>query len=94
MEFDEPVDGFGAAVVGSAGGEVGEGRLGPSAEGLAEPGELGDRAGRQGVEELLGDPLADGEVADLLYCGRDGGVGRGSEMGELVGAEAEPGVNF
>ena len=44
MEFDEPVDGFGAAVVRAVGVEVAEERFAPSLEGLAESGDLGDWA--------------------------------------------------
>jgi hypothetical protein len=46
VELDDAVHGFGAAVVGSAGGEVGQELVLPGPEGAAEPRDLGDRAGR------------------------------------------------
>src|SRR5215213_2536413 len=46
VEFDDAVHGFGAAVVGSAGGEVGQELVLPGPEGAAEPRDLGDRAAR------------------------------------------------
>jgi hypothetical protein len=54
VEFDEAVDGFGAAVAGAVGVEVGQERALPAAQGLAEPGDLGDRAGRERAYDLLG----------------------------------------
>jgi hypothetical protein len=46
VELDDAVHGFGAAVVGSAGGEVDQELALPGPEGPAEPRDLGDRAGR------------------------------------------------
>ncbi len=56
-EFDEAVDGFGAAVVGAVGGEVGQERFSPLVEGAAEAGDLGDRAGGKRREDLGGGGL-------------------------------------
>jgi len=42
VQFDDPVDGLGPAVVRAAGGEVGEELLAPGAQGAAEAGDLGD----------------------------------------------------
>ncbi|MPM79463.1 hypothetical protein SDC9_126497 [bioreactor metagenome] len=53
VEFDDPVDGLGAAIVGPAGGEVGQERCPPASEGPPESGDLGDRAGVEGVQDLL-----------------------------------------
>ena len=64
-EFDQSVDGLGAAVVGAAGGEVAEERVAPLVEGPAEAGDLGDRAGRERGEDLLRVPPAGG-VAGLV----------------------------
>src|SRR3954470_2480673 len=58
VEFDESVDGFGAAVAGAGGVEVGQERGPPAAQGLAEPGDLGDRAGRERRDDLLGESTA------------------------------------
>lgn len=44
MEFDQVVYRLGAAVVRAVGGEVAEERVAPLFEGLAEAGDLGDRA--------------------------------------------------
>jgi hypothetical protein len=77
VEFDESVDGFGAAVVGPSGGEVGQERLAPLLQCLAEPLDLGDRAGRERGEDLLGGPAAVGEVLGL--------VGRAELLGALPG---------
>ena len=45
VEFDDAVDGFGAAVAGAPVVEVGQNCGLPRAQGSAEPGDLGDRAG-------------------------------------------------
>ena len=66
MEFDEAVDRFGPAVAGPAGVEVGQERFAPSLEGLTEPFDLGDRAGRERREDLFGDLLALVEVVSLV----------------------------
>ena len=63
MKFDDPVHGFGAAVVGSAGGEVGQERPAPFAQGPSEAGDFGDRAGVEGREDLLGPSLPLGEIS-------------------------------
>jgi len=44
VEFDESVDGFGAAVVGAAGVEVAEELAAPLFQGASEAGDFGDRA--------------------------------------------------
>ena len=62
MKFDDPVHGFGAAVVCSAGGEVGQERPAPFAQGPSEAGDFGDRAGVEGREDLLGPRATFGEV--------------------------------
>ena len=67
VEFDDAVHCFGAAVVRPAGGEVGQERGSPAAEGAAEAGDLGDRAGVECVDDLLRDLAALGEV--LLVVG-------------------------
>ena len=52
VEFDEAVHSFSTAIVGSAGAEVGQ-ELGlPAFQGAAEAGYLGDRAGREAVDDL------------------------------------------
>ena len=76
VEFDEPVDGFGAAVVGAAGVEVGqEERFAPLFEGLPESFDLRDRERGQ---DLLGGPPALGRTCCV--------VGRA----ELLGALPKP----
>ncbi len=62
MQLDESIDGFGASVVGAAGGEVRQERLTPLVQGPAEAGDLGDRAGRERGQDVLRDPAALGEV--------------------------------
>jgi len=54
VEFDEAVDGFGAAVGSAAGGEVAEEFGSPSAQGLAEAGDFRDGAGVEGRQDFLG----------------------------------------
>ncbi len=66
MELDEAVDRFGAAVVRAVGVEVGQERLTPLLEGLAEPLDLRDRAGRERREDLLCDLASLTEVAGLV----------------------------
>ena len=73
-EFDDPVDGLGATVTGPAGVEVRQQRCPPAAPGLPESGDLGDRAGRQLPDELLG------EAASL------GGGGLVEDVSEVLGA--------
>ena len=53
-EFDDPVDGFSATVARAIGVEVGQERGLPAALGLPQPRDLGDRAGWQGCDQLLG----------------------------------------
>lgn len=53
-EFDDPVVGLGPAVGRAVGVEVGQECRSPAAQCLVEPGDLGDRAGRQGCDQLLG----------------------------------------
>jgi len=62
VEFDQVVDGLGGAVGGAGGGEVRQERLTPLAQRPTEAGDLGDRAGREGREDVLGDASAFGEV--------------------------------
>jgi hypothetical protein len=66
VEFDESVDGFCAAVGGAGGVEVGQERRPPAFEGLAEPGDLGDRARREGLDDLEGEPPSGGRVALVI----------------------------
>ena len=54
-QFDDPVDGLGTAVARAVGVEVGQKRRPPAPQGLPEPGDLRDRAGRQLLDELLGE---------------------------------------
>jgi hypothetical protein len=70
VELDEAVDRFGAAVVGTAGVEVGQERFAPLLEGLCESLDLGDRAGRQRGDDLLGDPPAIDRVLGLVRGGQ------------------------
>ena len=58
MQFDQSVHGFSATIVRAAGAEVGQERLTPLGQGPAESGDLRDRAGRERVEDLLGDRTA------------------------------------
>src|SRR5665647_3057889 len=74
-----PLNRFGAAVVRSAGGEVAQVLLLPLAQGLAQAGDLADRAGREGGHDLLGDLLAVG--------GLGGGVGGANLLVALPGDE-------
>jgi len=70
--LDDAVDGFGAAVGDAAGGEVGQDLGPPLPQCPAQAGDLGDRAGVQGVEQFLGQlaALSRGgrvvDAADLL----------------------------
>jgi hypothetical protein len=52
VELDDAVDRFGAAVVGPAGGEVGQELLLPGTQGATQAGDLGDRAGVERVDDL------------------------------------------
>src|SRR5665647_2047715 len=79
-----PLNGLGAAVVGPLGGEVAQVGVLPLPQGLAQAGDLGDRAGRERGQDLLGDLLPGGQVgrgvggADLLValpCDQDLAVG-------------------
>ena len=66
MEFDDAVDGFGSAVVRAACGEVGQ-ELGlPGAQGAAQAGDLGDRAGVEGVDDLDRDRPPLGEILGVV----------------------------
>jgi hypothetical protein len=57
VELDDAVDGFGAAVAGASGGEVGQELFAPGTQCSAEAGDLGDRAGverfQHGQRDLL-----------------------------------------
>ena len=53
-ELDDPVDGLRAAVARAVGIEVGQERGLPASQGLSEPGDLGNRAGRQRGDEFFG----------------------------------------
>ena len=77
MELDEPVDCLGAAVAGAVGVEVGQERVLPLSQGSAEAGDLGDGAGREAVDDLLG------ELAALARVGV--GVGGPNPLGALPG---------
>jgi len=57
---------FGAAVAGPVGGEVGQERIAPALERAAEAGDLGDRAGREPLDDLDRDLLALGDVVVLV----------------------------
>lgn len=54
VELDDPAHGLGPAVGRAVGVEVGQERCLLAAQCLAEPGDLGDRAGRQRSDQLLG----------------------------------------
>lgn len=56
--LDEHVDRLCAAVAQAVGAEVGEDLRAPGPQGPAEPGDLGDRAGVQAGEDLLGEQAA------------------------------------
>ena len=58
VELDEPVDCLGAAVAGAVGVEVGQERVLPLSQGSAEAVDLGDGAGREAVDDLLGELAA------------------------------------
>ena len=77
VEFDEAVDGFGAAVAGAVGVEVSEEFLAPLFEGAAEAGDLGDGAGVEGRDDAFGDGASVGEPGLV--------VGRAQLLGALVG---------
>ena len=62
VELDDPVDGLGAAVVGAAGGEVGQELRRPGPECSAESGDLGDWAGVERLQHLRSDLVAVPEV--------------------------------
>jgi hypothetical protein len=66
VQFDDPVDRFGAAVVSSAGGEVGQELLLPGAQGAAQSGDFGDRAGVEAVDDLDRDRPPLGETAGVV----------------------------
>ena len=74
VEFDEAVDGFGAAVGRAAGFEVGQERGSPGSQGLAESGDLGDGTVREGP----GDPAC--------LAARGAGVFLVVDRSELLGA--------
>lgn len=57
-ELDYPVDDLRPAGARPVGIEVGQERRLPAAQRLAEPGDLGNRTGRQGVDESLSKPAA------------------------------------
>ena len=62
MQLDDAVDGFGAAVGGPVGGEVAQVGVLPLAQGAAQAGDIGDRACREGGQDLFG--AATQQVAD------------------------------
>ena len=66
VEFDEAVDGFGAAVAGAATVEVRQERGAPSFQRGAESADLGDRARDERGEDLLRDAAPFGEVRVAL----------------------------
>ena len=55
MEFDEAVDGFGAAVAGSGRVEVAQERVAPLVQGPAQAGDLGDGTRWERLEEVFCD---------------------------------------
>ena len=67
VEFDEAVDGFGAAVVRAASVEVAQERVTPLSQGLAESGDLGDRAGGESGQDPLGELPAGGRVGGVVH---------------------------
>ena len=75
--LDDQVDGLGAAVGDPAGVEVGQHLGPPRFEGAPEPGDLGDRAGREAVDDL---------GRDLTAGGRAGVVDRAELLVALPGA--------
>ena len=97
MEFDEAVDGFGAAV-GGAGVEVGQERLLPLAQGPAQAGDLGDRAGGESGEDALGDRASFGLVGVLVGGAQLLGALPGQDDDLVLGAGGErpldPGALF
>ena len=83
--LDQQVDRLGGSVRGAAGVEVGEELPAPGAQGPPEPGHLGDGAGRQGGEKVLGAAswlFEGGRVVDLP---RMGGYGIGLTSSALRG---------
>ena len=89
MEFDEAVDGLGAAVAGTVGREVGQERRGASTQGPPEAGAFGDRTRRQGGGELLGDLLAVGRVRVPAGQAKSLGDGPGDEDRVVLGADVD-----
>jgi hypothetical protein len=66
MEFDHAVDGLGTAVVGPAGGEVGQ-ELGlPGTQGAAEACDLGDGAGVESLDNLGRDGSSFGQALGVV----------------------------
>ena len=72
MEFDDPVERLGGAVVGPIGGEVGEERVFPPAQGAPQSGDLGDWAGVEALEDL-GRPTR--AILEVLSNSVDGVLG-------------------
>ena len=70
VEFDEAIDGFGAAVVRSAGVEVAEEFAAPLLQGPSQAGHIGDRARSERGEDLLREGPTGG-VAVLVVCRAD-----------------------
>jgi hypothetical protein len=70
VEFDEAVDGLGAAVAGAVGVEVAEKLAAPLLQGPPEAGDFGDGAAGERGQDLLGD-LPAGGVAVLVVAGTD-----------------------
>lgn len=62
MELDDPVDRFGTAVVRAFRGEVREERYPPASQCGSEASDLGDRAGVERADDLLGNPAPLGQV--------------------------------
>lgn len=69
--LDEHVDGLGAAVAQPVGGEVGEDLSPPGAQGPSQPGDLGERAGREAGDDLLGQRSALAQAAGARLDGAE-----------------------
>ena len=65
-EFDQPVDGFGSAVVGAAGGEVARERVLPLFQGPARAGDFGARAGGERDDDVFGQLATLGATGSTL----------------------------
>jgi hypothetical protein len=64
--LDDQVDGLGAAVAHAVGVEVGQDLSPPGPQGPPESGDLGDRAGGEGRDDLLGEPRSLGRCPGVI----------------------------